>query len=67
MVNNADTNNGSIFMVRGVNVHIIDASVMIHKNRPTKDSKTFSDYADFLKRKLEDEFALYQRLDIVFV
>ena len=53
-------------MVRGVNVHIIDASVMIHKNRPTKDSKTFSDYADFLKRKLEDEFALYQRVDIVF-
>ena len=34
LVNNADTNNGAIFMDRGVNVLIIDASVMIRKNRP---------------------------------
>lgn len=34
---------------------IIDASVMIKKNRPQKTCKSFSDYGDVLKKKLEDD------------
>ncbi len=45
---------------------IIDASVMIRKNRPKKSNKTFAGYAEFLLGELKDDFATFNRVDMVF-
>ena len=46
--------------------YIIDASVMVRKYRPMKGTKTFAGYVKFLKGKLEDDFASYNKIDLVF-
>ena len=58
--------NAAIFMGRGIETVVIDASVMIRKHRPKKGHKTFAGYAMFLKEKMEDEFFIFDRVDIVF-
>ena len=53
-------------MGRGIETVVIDASVMIRKHRPKKGHKTFAGYAMVLKEKMEDEFFIFDRVDIVF-
>ena len=49
--------NYAIFMDRGVTTVIIDASVLIRKQRPKNSHGLFEGYAMFLKDLIEDELS----------
>ena len=53
-------------MDRGVTTVIIDASVLIRKQRPKNSHGSFEGYAMFLKDLIEDEISKFDRMDMVF-
>ena len=52
------SNNDAIFMDRGVTTVIIDASVLIRKQRPKNSHGSFEGYAMFLKDLIEVQFEI---------
>ena len=60
------SNNDVIFIDRGVTTVIIDASVLIRKQRPKNSHGSFEGYAMFLKDLIEDEISKFDRVDMVF-
>ena len=60
------SNNDAIFMDRVVTTVIIDASVLIRKQRPKNSHASFEGCAMFLKDFIEDEISKFDRLDMVF-
>ena len=60
------SNNDAIFMDRGVTTVIIDASVLIRKQRPKNSRRSFEGYAMFLNDLIEDEISKFERVDMVF-
>ena len=60
------SNNDAIFMDRGVTTVIIDASVLLRKQRPKNSHGSFEGYAMFLKDLIEDEISKFDRVDMVF-
>ena len=60
------SNNDAIFIDRGVTTVIIDASVLIRKQRPKNSHGSFEGYAMFLKDLIEDEISKFDRVDMVF-
>ena len=59
-------NNDAIFIDRGVTTVIIDASVLIRKQRPKNSHGSFEGNAMFLKDLIEDEISKFDRVDMVF-
>ena len=60
------SNNNAIFMDRGVTNVIIDASVLIRKQRPKNSHGSFEGFAMFLKDLIEDEISKFDRVDMAF-
>ena len=60
------SNNDAIFMDRGLTTVIIDASVLIRKQRPKNSHGSFEGYAMFLKDLIEDEISKFDLVDMVF-
>ena len=60
------SNNDAIFINRGVTHVVIDASVLIRKQRPKNSHGSFEGYAMFLKDLIEDEISEFDRVDMVF-
>ena len=63
---NYPSNNDAIFMDRGVTTVIIDASVLIRKQRPRNSHGSFEGFAMFLKDLIEDEISKFDRVEMVF-
>ena len=59
-------NNDAIFIDRGVTTVIIDASVLIRKQRPKNSHGSFEGNAMFLKDLIKDEISKFDRVDMVF-
>ena len=59
-------NNDAIFIDRGVTTVIIDASVLIRKQRPKNSHRSFEGNAMFLKDLIMDEISKFDRVDMVF-
>ena len=60
------SNNYAIFIDRGVTTVIIDASVLLRKQRPKNSHGSFEGYAMFLKDLIKDETSKCDRVDMVF-
>ena len=63
---NYPSNNDAIFMDRGVTTVIIEASVLIRKQRPRNSHRLFEGFAMFLKDLIEDEISKFDRVEMVF-
>ena len=60
------SNNYAIFIDRGVTTVIIDASVLLRKQRPKNSHGSFEGNAMFLKDLIKDETSKFDRVDMVF-
>ena len=63
---NYPSNNDAIFMDRGVTTVIIDASVLIRKQRPRNSHGSFEGFAMFLKDLIEDEISKISKTTCIF-